>query len=51
MTHNQKNNQTIGTDPEIIEVMQLAEKDIKIISVTVIFRGREGGMFKRERKT
>lgn len=30
MTHSQKKNQ-IETDPEIIEMMGLAEKDIKII--------------------
>ena len=29
MTGNQKKNQAIETDPEIIEMMELAEKDIK----------------------
>ena len=29
MTRNQKKNQAIETDPEIIEMMELAEKDIK----------------------
>lgn len=43
MTHNQKKNQTTETDPEIIEMLKLAEKDIKII-ITMIL------MFKREKK-
>lgn len=43
MTHNQKKDQTSETDPEIREMLELAEKDIKII-VTMIL------MFKRERK-
>ena len=29
VTHNQKKNQATETDPEIIEMMELAEKDIK----------------------
>lgn len=45
MIHNQEENQTIGTDSKIIEMMELSEKDIKIISITMIFK------FERERKT
>lgn len=47
MTHNQKKNQTTERDPEIIEILELVVKDIKII-ITMILCSRGRGKYKHE---
>lgn len=52
MTHNQKKNQAIETDPEIVEMMKLADKDLTtaIINIVHIFREAEKHTNRMKRK-
>lgn len=53
MTHNQKKNQATETDPEIIEMMNLADKDITtaIINTVHIFREADKHINRMRRKS
>lgn len=52
VTHNQKKNKAIETDPEMKEMMQLADKDLKRVIITklYIFRNAEKHMNRMGRK-
>lgn len=44
MNHNQEKNKSIKIDPELTQMLELTEKDIKTVTISIFHWFKSGGM-------